>query len=251
MSTARSTLTKTLSNSFGAHVGSKIEGYFEQMALKFGQSDYESVLTKSGKLAENILIAIIEKGSGERLKEIKSFKGAADNIRKMNDLPEPIKILIPGIASSLVYDIRSKKGAVHEKGIDPAQMDAHLALQASSWMIAEYVRVYSSLSDTEVSAVLRELVRTRIPLVEDVGGMTTVIEKVQPKIEVALLISTRSPNGISQVELNDLALCSRSSVSRKLSELEKDRYVRKGSDDLYRITSSGEKYLQSLAIQST
>lgn len=248
MSTSRSTLTETLTNSFGEEIGKKIEGYFEDMVLRFRQSDYESVLTKSGKLVENVLIAVIEKGSSERRQEIKNFKRAAAEVRDMPNLPEPIKVLIPGIASSLVYDIRSKKGAVHEKGIDPAQIDAHLAIQASSWLIAEFVRVYSSLSEIAVADVIKELVRIRTPLVEDVGGMATVIEKVSPKVEVALLISTRSPEGISQAELTKLALCSQPSVSKKLAKLADDRYVRKGSDGLFRMTSSGEQFLQSLAL---
>ncbi|MHA7818677.1 MAG: hypothetical protein ACX930_03405 [Erythrobacter sp.] len=250
MTTDRTTLTKTLQSCFGKELGEKIEKYFEEMVFRFRRSDFESVLTKSGKLAENVLIAIIEKGTGEKRSEIKNFKAAADQIKKIVSLPEPIRILIPGIASSLVYDIRSKKGAVHEKNIDPAQMDAHLAIQASSWLIAEFVRVYSSLSDAEIAEVVRQLVRVRVPLVEDIGGMTTIIENVPPKVEVCLLISTRSSNGISQAELTKLALCSQASVSKKLTELKKDRYIRKGTDDLYRITSSGERYLQSLALQS-
>ena len=50
--------------------------------------------------------------------------------------------MVPRIALAMIYDIRSKRGAVHVKEIDPRHIDVDLAVKAASWIMAELVRVY-------------------------------------------------------------------------------------------------------------
>jgi hypothetical protein len=50
----------------------------------------------------------------------------------------------------MIYDVRSKRGAVHVKEIDPRYIDVELSAMAASWILAEFIRLYHSDDEASV-----------------------------------------------------------------------------------------------------
>ena len=49
---------------------------------------------------------------------------------------------MPRVAQAMVYEVRSKRSAVHVKEIGPRTIDAALCVQAASRVMAELLRLY-------------------------------------------------------------------------------------------------------------
>jgi hypothetical protein len=114
---------------------------------------------------EHTLRAIEFIRTGTAPNEIKSAQQTVKDIEKDTGLPQGLRLLVPRIAHSMIYDVRSKRGAIHVKEIDPRGIDAALSVQAASWVIAELLRLYHSDDEATVTVALQSLMRPHIPLV--------------------------------------------------------------------------------------
>ena len=74
----------------------------------------------------------------------------------------------------MVYEVRSKRGAVHVKEIDPRTIDAALCVQPASRVMAELLRLYHVDGEADVTEAMAALMRSHIPLVEAFGDETVV-----------------------------------------------------------------------------
>ena len=160
---------------------------YQNSVSRFHKGDIEGCLSAVGKFVENTLRAIEFIRTGKRLKEIKHVATTVTAIENDKNLPESLRILVPRIARSMIYDIRSKTGAVHVKEINPRYMDASLAIQAASWVTAEFLRLYHKSSESEVSIAMAALMRTHVPFVESFRDEVVVTRPVKCELELLLL----------------------------------------------------------------
>ena len=79
---------------------------------------------------------------------------------------------MPRVAQAMVYEVRSKRSAVHVKEIDPRTIDAALCVQAASRVMAELLRLYHVDGEADVTEAMAALMRGHIPLVEAFGDET-------------------------------------------------------------------------------
>jgi hypothetical protein len=239
----RDQIIKDLSSHLdGATVVSLFETY-EELIAKHRGGDLEGALTKAGRFVEHALRLIEGKRTGSVPFEIKSVAATTKALENDTILPEPLRLLIPRLLYGTLYNVRSKRDAVHVKEIDPSSIDVAMAISAASWVIAELLRMYHVSDEEIVRQRMLALTRTSIPFIEALDGETFVNRKVKPAIELLLLLAHASPNGMTRKILGISAKCSQPAVTKSLQTLEAERFVHKSASGSYFITSTGEVHL--------
>src|SRR5881296_3677417 len=89
--------------------------------------------------------------------------------------PDSIRLHIPR-ALRVVYDVRNKRDAAHlADGIDPNLQDATLVISVLDWVVAEFVRLYHSVSADEAQRIVEGLVTRCTPAIQDFSGFLKVL----------------------------------------------------------------------------
>ena len=119
-----------------------------------------------------------------------------DSCRRLENnahVPRSFQILIPRLLPAL-YEIRNNRNVGHVGGdVDPDFMDSSAVLSMASWVLAELVRVFHSVSTEEARAVVDSLAERRLPLVWKSGDIRRVLNPDLPlKDQVLLLLGSAS-----------------------------------------------------------
>jgi hypothetical protein len=236
-------LLRNLHSRIDASIVNDLVTAYEGVVAKHRAGDAESALTRAGKFVEHTFRALEYIRTGVAPVEIKSPAATARTIENDTGLPESIRLMIPRIALAMIYDVRSKRGAVHVKEIDPREIDVDLAVTAASWVMAELLRLYHVADEASIKSEMRTLTRANIPFVEDLGGEKVVTQIVPPRIEMLLLLARTAPDGLTRTQLGRFAKCRPPQVTRALQELEADRLVHKTKDGVFHSTSPGAMVL--------
>lgn len=239
----REELERNLASRIDARVVTDILSAYEGLIQKHRALDAEAALTRAGKFVEHIFRALEFIRTGVAPTEIKSPASTAKLLEADTSLPESIRILIPRIALAMVYDVRSKRGAVHVKDIDPRGIDVDLAAKAASWIIAELIRLYHVDDENAVQVEMTALTRATFPLLESIDGEDFVSKNVPPRVEIQLLLGRKGGEGATRTQLGKMAKCDSQRVSDAIKSLTKDRFIHRTEKDIYYLTGSGEAYL--------
>jgi hypothetical protein len=239
----RDTIIKNLSTAIDPKVVVAIVDTYESMVSSFRRGDLDGCLTSSGKFVEHALRAVEYIRTGNAPPEIKTPAATVRQIENDVILSDSLRFLIPRVAWAMVYEIRSKRGAVHVKEIDPRHIDASLSVQAASWVIAEFLRLYHSGDERGVAEAMTELMRGDIPFVETFGGERVVTQKVPCNVELLLLLAG-AKDGMDRKALGQSSKYAPPRVTVALQGLVEDRLVHKTrGDGRYHVTGTGERFL--------
>ncbi len=221
---------------------------YEKAIGKFRGGDPEGCLAAAGKFVEHVLRAIEYVHTGVAPPEIKAVAATVKVIEGYASLPEPMRLLIPRIVYGMIYDLRSKRGAVHvKKEIDSRHIDASLAVHAASWVLAEMLRLYHSAAESAVAEAMSALMQDPMPYVEHFGEERVVTAKVSCDVELLLLLAKSMPNGLDRAALGRSCKFPPPTVTRTIQRLQRERFVHRTKDRRYHITGPGERHL-SLSI---
>jgi hypothetical protein len=229
---------------------------FEDVKNSYIKGDHEAALSKSGKFVENVFRVLKFIKSNQMLKEIKQqeFNEISKDLLNADGkkFPESIRILIPRIALSLVYEPRSKLGAIHVKEINPDFIDGKLTVGACDWIMAEFLRVFHTRDPEIVDELIKKLVKEYIPVIQKVGDETFVNAKVECKDEILIRLLD-SDNGLSRKELGSSIKhhFSASTITESLQKLVKDKDVFLTKSDKYVISGLAEKRISALIVELT
>ncbi|ABQ35706.1 hypothetical protein [Bradyrhizobium sp. BTAi1] len=219
---------------------------YENLVARAQRGDLDGALAASGKFVEHTLRTVEFIRSGTAPPEIKSALQTVKDIEKDGALPEGLRLLVPRIAHSMIYDVRSKRGAIHVKEVDPRAIDVALSVQAASWVVAELLRQFHSDDEASVNLALQNLMRPHIPFIEQFGDEFVVTRKVSADCELLLLLARVGPVGLDRTALGQAAKLPPPTVTRTLTRLEDARHIHKARDGNYHITGPGEQHLHSL-----
>jgi len=221
---------------------------YQELIAKHRAGDLQTALTKAGRFVEHALRLIEFVSTGAAPTEIKSVATTIRTIENDTNLSESLRLLIPRALYGMVYNVRSKRNAVHVKEIDPTDIDVAMSVAASSWVLAELLRMYHSSDEAKVKQAMAALSRTSIPFIQTIDGEVIVSQDVDPRTEVLLLLANAGSEGITRTDLGRSAKCSASSVTRCLQKLggKGKRHVHLSSSKLYFITNSGELELANI-----
>lgn len=219
---------------------------YENLVARAQKGDVDAALAASGKFVEHTLRVVEFIRTGTAPPEIKSAAQTVKDIEKDPKLSEGLRLLIPRIAHSMIYDVRSKRGAIHVKEVDPRGIDVALSVQAASWVVAELLRQFHSDDEATVNLALQSLMRPHIPFIEQFGDEFVVTRNVSADCELLLLLARAAPQGLDRTALGQVAKQLPPTVTRTLTRLHDARYVHKARDGLYHITGPGEQHLHHL-----
>jgi len=235
-----------LSNSIDESLVESLIKSYERVKSDFVKGDYEGALLKSGKFVENIFRILKFLKNGSIVEEIK--QGEFESIRKdletvsSDKLPESVRILIPRIASSMIYDTRSKMGAAHQKSIEPDFIDAKLTISASDWIVAELLRLYHTRETEEVIKLMKNIVKEYVPFVEVKRGSKFVTMKGDCKEKILVSLLHAGDDGLTRAEVGKLIHdYTPGRITQSLNELEAESKIGKALDDYYVILNPGEE----------
>lgn len=161
--------------------------------------------------------------------------------------PESVRLHIPR-ALRVVYDIRNKRDNAHlADGIDPNLQDASLVVAVLDWVLAEFVRLYHSVTPNEARNMVENIVTRIAPAVEDFDGFLKVLRiDLGASDFMLLLLYQRGPQGATFADLESWARPKmRTNLRRTLTSLEHEKSYVHGKNDTFRITRSGQQYVEA------
>jgi hypothetical protein len=217
---------------------------YKELRTEHRAGDLEAALTKAGRFVENTFRALVHIQTDTAPPEIKSVSGTMTKLENDTNLPDSIRLLIPRALYGMMYNLRSKRNAVHVKEIDPRRIDVSMAVSCASWVLAELVRQYHVSDEKAVEAAMIALSRTSLPFVESIAGEKLVSRKVDARTEMLLLLGDAAGTGLTRTELGKLAKCSAPGVTTSLKSLREDRFIHLVTDTgRFHITGTGEQEL--------
>ena len=88
---------------------------------------------------------------------------------------DSFKLHIPRVLFG-VYDARNRRGVGHPSGdVNPNRADAELLVTAGSWVVAEMLRHAYSTDLETAQQMVDELVKRRVPIVEEIDGFPRIL----------------------------------------------------------------------------
>lgn len=210
------------------HIGAKfvdeILEHHNALKTSFRLQDWEKCLVRGGKLGEGVMKAIHFMRTGEVTEQI-SVDSEINEVSKRNDLPEPIRLLIPR-AIRVLYDHRSKRGGAHGS-FDPNVMDCTLVVAIADWVLSELVRLYCI---TDPNLAMKFAIGTSsksIPIVERIEGDYIVLkEGASARQEIGLILYSRYPQRTTRDQLRKwIPNHSPANISLSLGNMRKAKLV--------------------------
>ncbi|WP_162925327.1 hypothetical protein [Aurantiacibacter odishensis] len=153
------------------------------------------------------------------------FDGKCRALEKETSLERGLRLLAARILPAL-YEIRNNRDSGHVGGeVNSNEMDATYALTASSWVLAELIRIFHDTSTEEAQEAVRQVSEIRTPVVWSNGSIRRVL-KDGLKLEDEILLLTASAGNCSVENLVDWTETSNASYLRKvLRGLHKARLI--------------------------
>ncbi|HTO11476.1 MAG TPA: hypothetical protein VMQ51_07880 [Candidatus Binatia bacterium] len=239
----REALVRDLSVSIDPKVAADLVDSYEALVGAFQRGDLDDCLRVSGLFVEHALRAVEFIRTGAAPSEIKSVSATVKAIEGDATINESLRFLVPHVAQMAVYELRSKRGAVHVKGVDPRHIDATLAVHAGAWVLAEFLRLYHSSDEQAVAGAMAALMRGHVPFVETIAGERVVTRKVTCDVELLLLLAGAVDEGLDRTTLGRASKHASPRVTEALQRLSRDHYVHEARDGKYHITGPGEQHL--------
>lgn len=251
--TLRDIVIEELSKKIPSELVEDITSSYERTLIEYRKGRWEETLWKAGKFAENTFRILAFLLTNKVEKEAPNFKEVKEKLEKTpsEQLPESIRILIPRIASSLIYDPRSKRAAVHVKEINPDYLDANLVISACGWILAEFIRMYHTSDPKKIIEIINGLVQRKIPFIETHEGRTFVTKPIDCQSEILLLL-LNAPSGLNRKDIGITlgGYYSQGRITQSLQELERNRYILKTKDN-YVISGPGEERINGVLSKLT
>lgn len=175
----------------------------------------------------------------------------SDNlIRQLGSLPlsvsDSIRLHIPR-SLRVVYDIRNKRDAAHlADGIDPNLQDATLIISVLDWVLAEFVRLYHTVTPNEAQAIVEDLVTRLAPAVQTFGSFQKVLNPdLKASDRLLLLLYHQGKQGATFDELSAWVHPKmRANLRSTLLRLDHDKAFVHNNGTRYLITQRGMREVE-------
>lgn len=139
-----------------------------------------------------------------------------------------MRILLPRALLPL-YEIRNNRGVGHVGGdVDPNLMDATVVYSMASWVMAELIRIFHSVTTMEAQEAVDALSERKLPLVWSPGGkLKRVLDTDLKAMDQTLLILHQSIGWVAEIDLLESVEYSSASMYRKnvLTKAHKARLI--------------------------
>ena len=209
--------------------------------------NYEETQSKSGKFVENVFRALQYIINKEILTEIKPnemerISNALAQLDK-STYSESIRLLIPNISRTLIYLPRSKLGSVHQKLITPDFIDAKLTIEASNWIMAEFLRQYGK-QKRNIQLLIDNIFNENFSIIQNSDDEIFIDAEITCEEEILIRLHI-SNNGLDRNELRQtIKNFSPFHVTKKLKELKKFKSIFVTQKKRYIIAESARRKIR-------
>lgn len=200
------------------------------------------------------LLELIAYGAFTPLRKQIGSEKLIDRLRSLDAAkhPDAVRLHIPR-ALRLVYDIRNNRDAAHlADGIDPNLQDATLVISVLDWVLAEFLRLYHSVSADEAKALVDAIVVRSAPLIQDFAGFLKVLNPSLGASDHCLaLLYQRGEQGATFEQLYAWVRPKmHANLKRTLGQLVHDRDLAHFDGARYQITRLGEQEVEKRKLVS-
>lgn len=150
-------------------IADKIVKHYTQMKHNYLLEKHGPTEVDGGQFVEAVARAIENEAFGSftpivhKIDIDKVFKRVES---KKGQLDESLRIDVPRTLRS-IYDVRNRRGAAHLGLFDPNLMDSTYVISTCDWVMAELVRIYSSVTPEDAQSIVGTIIERKIPLVEE------------------------------------------------------------------------------------
>lgn len=155
---------KILENASDEKLATEIVNSFKELERNYTLKSWKTSELDAGHFVEAVRRFIELKLFGSYTpisKNLNSFNDRELNRYLNNQGDDSYRIHIPR-ALWLIYGIRNKRGIGHLSPIKANQVDASLILQTSKWVLAELIRLNSTISINETEKLVDEIIERNI-----------------------------------------------------------------------------------------
>lgn len=101
---------------------------------------------------------------------------------------ESLRIHVPRALFS-IYAIRNKRDAAHlADGISANLQDATYVVGVLDWVLAEFVRIYHQVTPDVAQAIIDNLVKREVPVIEEIDGQPVCLKKLGPSDRILVFL---------------------------------------------------------------
>jgi predicted transcriptional regulator len=164
---------------------------YQELVNRFSMSDWSPAELNGGRFAEAIYryLEWRKSGSYTPIGTTVNRTSVNNSIKDDTSLPDSLRFQIRKILDTL-FDFRNKRDVAHlGLDIDVNEMDARYIMSASSWILAEIIRLETSLPTRDCQNLIDKVTIKSIPLVEEIEGQLVILNnKLDVKEETLLVL---------------------------------------------------------------
>lgn len=219
---------------------------FNEAKSRFHRDDLRPQAVEGGRFSEGVLrlmqfeatglytpLALRTFKAGAVILQLEGSKGAPDSVRF--NIPRAVR---------LIYEIRNNRDTGHlTDGIDPNLQDATLVVGCMDWILAEMVRLAHSVPADEAQAMIADIVKKEVPVIEVFDGMPVVLKTLKPGEHAAAILYWAGGDGLPMSTLRQWTpVQRRKNLSRAIAGLASAYYVH--VNDVVQLTQKGYRYVE-------
>ena len=234
---------------------------YQEIVANYSEHRWEPAELNGGKLCEVVYTIVDGAINGAFAAKPSKPANMVEACRTLEKKPalatrpgdRSLRVLIPRTLTAL-YEIRNNRNVGHVGGeVDPNHLDATAVLSMASWVVAELVRIFHSVSTKEAQESVDALIERKDPLIWEVGDVRRVLDSKMSARDQALLLLHQRPGWVKDTHL--AAWVEYSSVamfrSRILEPLHRDRYLEYDREaGQAKLSPKGSKDVEERILQS-
>ncbi len=223
-----------------------LQAEFQKLHQQYFLGNWEPSQLDGGRFAEHVFRILEVKQSG-------NFTPIGTNIQRITiyntvsqntSMPESLRFQVLKLAD-LILDFRNKRNVAHPGTVDVNEMDSTFVIHAANWIVAELIRLETSMSPEDAQAEIKKIIERKVPIVEEIGGRLKCLDpRLDAKKKALVFCYQKYPEPVSLDELNDWMRYSNKGVLRKqLEDLDKDGRL-DFRDDIAQLTKKGVPWVE-------
>ncbi|MDD5586179.1 MAG: hypothetical protein PHY92_04380 [Alphaproteobacteria bacterium] len=234
---------------------------YQEIVANYLEHRWEPSELNGGKFCEIVYTVIKGFLEGKFSAEPSKPKNMRDACRSLEEIPanlqrlgdRSLRILIPRMLPAL-YEIRNNRGVGHVGGdVNPNYLDATAVYGIASWMLAELIRIFHSVSTKEAQETVDALIERKLPLIWEIEGVKRVLDPSIGNSDQVLLLANRMTSWVSVRNLFDWVEYSSLSMFRKriIVPLHEKRLIEfDRNEDRIKISPTGVREVEHRILKS-
>ena len=192
---------------------------YSELVTNFYEGRWRPAELHAGRFCEVVYTIIAGRAAGaypSRASKPDNFAGACRALENLTQLERGLRMLASRILPGL-YEIRNNRDVGHVGGdVDPNFMDSSYAIAASSWLMAELIRVFHSISTVAAKRAVDDLTQLRSPAVWVDEEIRRVLDPTMSLANECLLLIASAGNSATVSKLATWTETSNKAYLRKV-----------------------------------